>query len=134
MKNDKHIRMKGKNWSSHAIAIEVPTKDIAIQININKKMSTNQAKEESDRLDGIIREWFEDSRILSPEHFLLNVRYPIYPARDRVMSIVLIIEINVITRKVIDKGDKTFALAFQLELERLIDELGLENRVESASE
>jgi hypothetical protein len=132
-KNNKNIRLSGNGWSARAIAIGVPSYNVDVTVNIKKRITTDEAESFAVELKSIIKEWHQDSRVLSSEHFICIINSPVYPSRDRVKSMSICCEVSVMTRQEIQLGDSSFALIFAGELQRLIDELDLEKRVESAS-
>jgi hypothetical protein len=127
---DKKIRIKGDGWSIAATAINVPSQDVAIDIKINGMWTQDEVRVEGERIRELITEWWEDSRIMSPKHFICDVIVPVgyeYKGRTAKCSMYVIAHLNVLTRNTINRGsDSTFKDAFGAEIDRLSSILGVE--------
>lgn len=123
---DKNIRKEGENYSVRAIAINVPSSDVAVSIKLNLRMRNSEVEQARRTIEGQIKEWFDDSRLMEPFHFIKHVKTPSYP-HDRETNMVFLVELSVLSRKMITgKGDGAFNKVFEGEVIRLIKCLGLE--------
>lgn len=121
MENNKNIKMRGDGWSISATAINVPSCDVAITVKIAGKWTQDEVTQEATRIEGMVDEWFLDSR-LDPKHFIREVVVPVgYKHKHGKHSMQLMIYINCLTRKQIQMGRKEdgFESIFQGELNRL---------------
>jgi len=123
---DKNIRIEGNGWSIRAIAIGVPSNDVAISISLNYKLRNSEVAAKVEWLNERLLEWWEESR-MDPKHFIKHIKSPYY-GHNRPMSMVFVIELSVLTRKVIEagRGENCFQNVFIEELDRLVEYLGLE--------
>lgn len=118
--NNKNIKMKGEGWSISATAINVPSCDVAITVKIAGKWTQSEVAEEGKRIEGVVDEWFLDSK-LDPNHFIREVVVPVAYKHGK-HSMQLMVYINCLTRKQIQMGKKNgdgFESIFQGELDRL---------------
>lgn len=122
---EKNIRLKGKGWSIRAIAINIPSYDVAISLKVSKVLTQEEVPAEELKFKKMIVEWFEDSK-LNPNHFILSVTTPSgYKYNRGAHSMMFLADISVCTRKVIERGSNTFEDVFMEELERLVESLDL---------
>ncbi len=124
---DKWIRLQGDKWSIKATAIGVPGRDVAISVKLNRTMRQSEMSAARKTINECIQDWFLDSKMLEPYHFIKDVTVPYYN-HDREMSSVILCEINVLSRKEfqLGTGPDSFEPSFTCELERLIECLGLD--------
>jgi hypothetical protein len=123
---DKNIRKEGDKYSVRAIAINVPSRDVAISIKLNLRMRNSEVDQARIRIEEQIQEWWEDSRLMEPFHFIKHIKTPSYP-HNRETNMVFLVELSVLSRKIITgKGDGAFNKVFETEVDRLIECLGLE--------
>ena len=125
-KKDKWIRIEGADWSLKATAIACPGQDVSVSIKLNRKLRYSEVADAVATINECIQDWWLDSKEMDPKHFIKEVKSPYYN-HDKVMSVVLLVDMNVLCRKTITgKGDASFNKIFGGELERLRDCLGLE--------
>jgi len=124
---DKWIRLRGENWSLKATAIGVPGRDVAITVKLNRSMKQSQVAAAAKTIEECVQDWFLDSKMLEPYHFIKEIKTPLY-GHDREMSMVFIVELSVLSRKVFElgTGPDSFENVFMCETERLVECLGLE--------
>lgn len=124
---DKNIRKEGDGWSIRAIAIGVPSKDVAISLKLNRKMRYSEVAAARKTIEECIEDWFLDSKGLDGKHFIKEIKTPFY-GHDREMPMVFLVELSVLSRKIIEpgRGESCFLNVFEGEIDRLIDCLGLE--------
>ena len=122
-RNQKHIRLKAEQGRLHAIAFDVPGKDIMITIHLNRTLAQKDVESATKELKMAAKEWWMDSRKLDPRHFIVDVQSPdgYHKRMDAEYSMVLKLEINVLSREEIQLGNTHFAELFQEELEELFD-------------
>lgn len=125
---DKNIRKEGENYSIRAIAINVPSSDVAVSIKLNLRMKSSEVAEARRKIQSQIQEWWEDSCLMEPFHFIKHIKTPSYP-HDRETNMVFLVELSLLCRKTITgKGDGAFNKVFETEVIRLIECLGLEQQ------
>lgn len=124
MKKEKHIKIKGNKWSLHAIAIRLPGKDISISLNIGRSLTQDEVEDEVASIKTQVKDWFEDSRLLDPEHFICVVRAPSAYKIAGKHSMVIIVDISVMARNQIGMGTE-FCRCWKDEMIRLVEEIGL---------
>jgi hypothetical protein len=122
--NNKNLRLAGDNWSIIATAINVPSKDVAISFKIKGKWTQQEVSQFGKEIEAILDEWFEDSRLLDPKHFIRQVVVPGNYSTGK-HSMQVIGHISCMTRKQIEMGTGPdgFKGLFMQELERLVDNL-----------
>lgn len=122
---EKNIRIKGEGWSIRAIAIGIPTFDVAISLKLAKTLAQEEVAAEEKKFKEMIKEWFDSSK-LNPDHFILSITTPSgYRYNKGKHSMIFLADISVCSRKVIERGSDSFQEVFMPEIDRLIDELGL---------
>lgn len=120
---DKHIDRKASNYNMRATLLSAPGRDIAITMAIKYKLRQSEVIPEELKLREAINEWFMDSKLLVPHHFIVNMNTPYYN-HDRKKSMVFRVSISVTSRKIIEGGHDAFRDEFSKEVDRLISELG----------
>lgn len=125
-RNEKTITLKGEKYTLNAIALDVPSKDLCISIKMNFNMRQSEVIEVQKDIRMKINEWFEESTLLSPLHFIYNIKVPSY-RHDRSMPMVFLVDLSLLSRKEISlgKGEGSFKDLFQSEIESLVDYLGI---------
>lgn len=125
-RTDKRIKEKGKEWSIEAICHGIPTKDVSIAINLNKRLRQSEVKSEIKKIESQLMEWFLDSKKLFPEHFIKIIRTPSYK-HNKEVPMVFIVDVSVMTKRVIEMGvsNNSFKDVFLDELHRLQEYLEL---------
>lgn len=123
---NKQIKLKGNGWSIKTTAIGVPTFDVSLDVKIAKTLTQEEVPAEERKLKGLIKEWFDDSK-LNPEHLIVSLSVPTgYGYQKGPQSMIFLAAISVATRKEIQLGAYSFQEIFMPELERLIECLELE--------
>lgn len=122
---EKNIRIKGEGWSIRAIAINIPSYDVAISLKLSKMLTQEEVPSEERKFRKMILDWFEGSK-LNPEHLIISISVPTgYKYNRGAHSMVFLADVSICTRNLIERGATSFEDTFMPELERLIECLEL---------
>jgi hypothetical protein len=126
---NKNIKLKGRLYTLTAVALEVPSREVAININFKRNIFSNQVIAEEIEIKKKIKNWFEESTVLHPNHFISVVEGPTSYKRlqhkPKQANFSFAADISVCTRKVIKEGATHFEEVVMSCLEDLVEVLEL---------
>ncbi len=140
-KKGKRLKLKNssKSVSINVDAFNVPTYDISINCSIQLKCRQSEIEAIENQFKALIKDWWEDSIIADPKHFICSVNGPrgYCRAADRLTKMYLLVDLNILIRKKVELGkwDNVWPQQIKDELNELmvLFELALNKRVEPAS-